>query len=181
VNVQVVDDVRDDEELLFGGGGPVYAEYFDDLWAFAPSFAFATFVAEGLPAGAAWSVSMGDVGLTTHASLLRFFQPVGSYRYAYVVQAPAGGNVTLGSGTLVLPPAGTRIAVVIAALPGRSSPAATWAASTFLALGILTGGMIGVGVVLALRASREAERREGEWLVSRLETDRSGHDPNQDR
>jgi len=66
VNVQVVDDQGDHEQILFGGGGPAYAQYLGDTWecfpaGTAPSEYRVTFRETGLPAGRPWTIELGPV------------------------------------------------------------------------------------------------------------------------
>ncbi len=168
VNVQVVDDEQDGEQLLFGGGGPEYAEYLDDLWAFGPTYGQVTFVEHGLATGARWSVTLGSTIQTSLGAPITFRQAPGPSRYAYVVAQPDGKNVSYGAGIVYLTVRGTHVDLQFGPTAGSGAGPAGLSSALVLGLGAAAGAALGVATIVALSVARASARREGEEIVTRL-------------
>ncbi|MGB6500301.1 MAG: hypothetical protein WBG19_02715 [Thermoplasmata archaeon] len=112
LNAPVVDDQRNGEQLLFGGSGQVYAQYFGDAWVFNPAgngTAYGLrFSESGLPAGTSWSVTVNGVQENSTANTLDFSETNGTYDYTvadipgwHQASLPYHGEVTIAGGPVI--------------------------------------------------------------------------------
>ena len=96
----VVDDQADNEQIMFGGAGPYYAEYQADTWVLGPVQPKynVTFDESGLPTDTVWTVALGLDAINGTVPSVAFSVTNGTY--PYVVEGPVGYRVA------GVPPAG---------------------------------------------------------------------------
>ncbi|MGB6500351.1 MAG: kelch repeat-containing protein [Thermoplasmata archaeon] len=110
VDVSVVDDLADDQQLLFGGGGQVYAQYFGDTWVFfpggnAPQFYNVTFEPSTFSGFGFWDVTFSGATQSALANQsIQFGVPNGSYSFS--IQAPYDYRAVPDTGTVLVAGAG---------------------------------------------------------------------------
>jgi hypothetical protein len=113
-NVVIVDDQASQEQIMFGGSGPEYAQYLGDTWEFfptgnAPRTYPVNFTETGLPLGTRWNVAVGTTSYG-YNSTIGFYLVNGTY--AYRVGNVPGFTRTPGSGLVTVNGAGVSVSVV---------------------------------------------------------------------
>ncbi|MCI4322484.1 MAG: S8 family serine peptidase [Thermoplasmata archaeon] len=116
------------------------------------------FTESGLPDGMSWTVTFnGNTTSATSASL--DFPAVSNGTYAFVVESPAGYNVSSAGGPVVVDGHSARLSLTFSPIPGSSSsPTSAFGSIPWWVWLLLIVGVIGVAIALALRRRRGNEQ-----------------------
>jgi len=177
-----VDDVGDQQQVLFGGESVVsesFGHYLSDTWSYLPTWV--TFEEHGLPGGTRWQVSLGGSFEASRGPSLLFVEPPGAYTYEYVAIGGSHANLTSGSGSVNLTQGPALVILTYQpASPGRSSLFSGAEVSTLAGAGV-GATAIGVWALAGFLQRRARLRREGEELVRAMEARPTGAPPGRHR